>query len=203
MKITYIITILILGGMFSITINPVFALSCAGPAFQEEFENSDAVFIGVVDEQEIDSHSGFNSYTVTVEQVFKGNPRDTVKIKSDLGFGIILIENWRYLIFANDMRNHFKIDLCTRSDIVPPIPNSDEMMKQIANHNIMMLDIVLMDTKPAPLKQLQKGVWYHDVMCNLDLVLIGKIDGTPVCVKESSIKKLVERGWANPYYAGA
>jgi len=185
-----------------LTTNPAFALSCAGPTWDEEFDRVDVVFIGKVTEKEYDLASEVATSTLQVEEIFKGSLNDIAKIKSDEHFfGINLLEGWRYLIFADDNGDYFSVNLCTRSGIFPPIPSSDKNIEDSAKHNMMMLEIVLMDQKPSPLKQVKQGVWLSDIICNSDLVLIGKIDGTPVCVKQDSIAKLVERGWANPYYA--
>jgi len=48
-----------------------------------------------------------------------------------------------------------------------------------------------------PLKQLKDGIDPRVIHCNDKLVLIQKYDGSPACVKPSSVEKLIERGWAN------
>lgn len=47
-----------------------------------------------------------------------------------------------------------------------------------------------------PLKQLKTGVAPSDVICNLGLDLLLKNDGSPACVKTSSIQKLIGRNWS-------
>lgn len=47
-------------------------------------------------------------------------------------------------------------------------------------------------------KQFEAGLRYEELSCNEGFVLITKYDGTPACVKPSTIEKLVERKWAKP-----
>lgn len=47
----------------------------------------------------------------------------------------------------------------------------------------------------SPLKQTNLGFEQSNVICNSDLLLIQKHDGSPACVEEQSISKLVERNW--------
>lgn len=47
-----------------------------------------------------------------------------------------------------------------------------------------------------PLKQLKEGVDPQDVTCKSGFNLIFKPDGTPACVKTSSVQKLVSMGWS-------
>lgn len=47
-----------------------------------------------------------------------------------------------------------------------------------------------------PLKQIMHGALPKDVSCNNDLILILKYsDGSPACVKPSTVPTLLERGW--------
>ena len=50
----------------------------------------------------------------------------------------------------------------------------------------------------APLKQLKIGKSVNEITCRDKYTLILKYNGNPACVKDSSIKKLVERGWGMP-----
>jgi hypothetical protein len=50
---------------------------------------------------------------------------------------------------------------------------------------------------PPPLKQIQNGVNPSDVTCTEGLELVMKVSNSkPVCIKPSSVEKLIERGWA-------
>lgn len=48
----------------------------------------------------------------------------------------------------------------------------------------------------SPLKQLQKGIAPSDVTCASGFEILFKNDGSPACVKPSSIQKLISRGWS-------
>ncbi len=49
----------------------------------------------------------------------------------------------------------------------------------------------------SPRKQMQNGIAAKDVVCKQGFELIFKSsDNSPACVKPSSAKKLIERGWA-------
>jgi len=46
-----------------------------------------------------------------------------------------------------------------------------------------------------PMQQISQGVTPQDVTCKDDLQKLFKYDGSPVCVSESSVEKLIARGW--------
>jgi len=48
-----------------------------------------------------------------------------------------------------------------------------------------------------PKQQLKAGVAIHDIKCKAEFELVFKAtDGSPACVKPTSVEKLIERGWA-------
>ena len=48
----------------------------------------------------------------------------------------------------------------------------------------------------SPKKQIEQGVQYYNVKCNVGLVLMKKLsDNSPACVKPDTSQKLVERHW--------
>jgi len=47
-----------------------------------------------------------------------------------------------------------------------------------------------------PLKQFEAGIKLEDIRCEEDRVMVVKIDGSPACVKPTSVTKLVAWGWA-------
>ena len=51
----------------------------------------------------------------------------------------------------------------------------------------------------SPLKQLQIGIDPESVVCKEGLQLIQSIHDKPACVENTSVKKLVERGWARSH----
>jgi len=51
----------------------------------------------------------------------------------------------------------------------------------------------------SPLKQFKSGIAPKDVKCSNDLTLVIKSeDGSPACVKATSVQKLISWGWAKP-----
>jgi hypothetical protein len=50
----------------------------------------------------------------------------------------------------------------------------------------------------TPLKQLKIGKLVNEITCRDKYTLILKPNGNPACVKDASVKKLVERGWGMP-----
>jgi len=50
---------------------------------------------------------------------------------------------------------------------------------------------------PSPLKQFKSGITIEEIQCKESLTLVKKYDGTPACVKEQTIPKLIERGWTS------
>ena len=49
---------------------------------------------------------------------------------------------------------------------------------------------------PSPYKQMKNGVIAEHVVCNDEFERIFKSNGYPVCVKPSSVEKLIQRGWS-------
>jgi len=47
----------------------------------------------------------------------------------------------------------------------------------------------------SSLKQYQAGIEFNQIHCGIDLVLVQKYDGTPICVTLETREKLIERGW--------
>lgn len=57
------------------------------------------------------------------------------------------------------------------------------------------------NNNPTPLKQLLSGIKPIEVKCNIGFQLVIQSDNQfPACVKPSTAKKLVERGWGEIYY---
>ena len=52
------------------------------------------------------------------------------------------------------------------------------------------------DRHMSPKFQMRQGITINQIECNEELQLIFKAsDGSPACVKESNMEKLVQRGW--------
>ena len=64
---------------------------------------------------------------------------------------------------------------------------------------IEIADIILADSSMSPRAQYELGVEPQNVVCKKGLTLIFKnSDGTPACVKPTSVQRLIEIGWASP-----
>jgi len=63
---------------------------------------------------------------------------------------------------------------------------------------IEIADIIFADSSISPRAQYELGVEPHNVVCKKGLTLIFKDnDGTPACVKPTSVQRLIEIGWAS------
>ena len=81
---------------------------------------------------------------------------------------------------------------------------STEKLTVIATNSLPVMNLQCNDSEPvpnsinmSPKKQSDMGVTFNNIVCNSNLQLIQTLDEEPVCVKEQSISKLIERGWAN------
>jgi len=64
------------------------------------------------------------------------------------------------------------------------------------NETIQIIHVLDSTEKyPSPKHQVQNETAPENVICNMELELIFKIDGSPACVKHDSISKLIQRGW--------
>lgn len=68
---------------------------------------------------------------------------------------------------------------------------------------MISVTLVNADTQQkSPKQQLDEGISPENVLCNENLVLIFKpSDGSPTCVKESTMKKLISRGWTQTQFS--
>jgi carboxymethylenebutenolidase len=61
----------------------------------------------------------------------------------------------------------------------------------------ILIPILSINAELAPLKQLNQGIAPDNIKCSEELQLVLKQStGTPQCVKQSSVEKLIQRGWA-------
>lgn len=89
-------------------------------------------------------------------------------------------------------------------------PQKNEITAQIYPHWIEILEerkdvlsVTILDQfelskdRPIPpFKQMKLGIPFSKIVCNEELELIKKYDGSPSCVKPQTKQKLIERGWA-------
>lgn len=70
-----------------------------------------------------------------------------------------------------------------------PVPNDDRVLRILVEEDYSFL---------APLKQIKSGIDPKDVDCKEGLLLLLKSSsGKPVCVTQSTLVKLIARGWAS------
>ncbi len=55
--------------------------------------------------------------------------------------------------------------------------------------------IVLVLGNLSPLKQINMGKLLDEITCKKDFILLSNYDGKPACVKNTSMQKLIQRGW--------
>ena len=71
---------------------------------------------------------------------------------------------------------------------------SDSMMKDVKSQ---MENSMMINHMDPPHKQMKMGISSHDIQCKTDYNLVFKsTDWSPACVRQSSITRLVEIGWA-------
>ena len=89
---------------------------------------------------------------------------------------------WESLSLSNDSK--YVYDTCMAEFIDKANPT---------DYALNNLDIIY----PAPLKQIDSGLFANEIMCKDNLELILKYSGSPACVKPKSINILILRGWAD------
>src|SRR2546428_2158051 len=104
----------------------------------------------------------------------------------------------KVLPLANDPRIA-SVDLDYPSCVIPEgCPSSNSTKNNNASENLSVNDVPVIHSKESlssPLKQIKSGTSAKDVKCNQGLVLlIKKLDNSPVCLKSQTAQKLVERG---------
>ena len=111
-------------------------------------------------------------YTVTYDE----NPREAQTIENESGRYLLLFYSGEGIHDITISGTKIKKGLsATQDNIVTAI---------VANYD-------------SPLKQTKAGVSFDEIKCKENLALIQKYDNSPACVKEQSIPKLIERGWAD------
>jgi len=97
---------------------------------------------------------------------------------------------------SNQKENKKKSESNTINLKVPPRADSDffdeldlSEMEEAIIEEFMEIKVL------SPLQQFSQGITPQDVTCKDDLQKLYKYDGSPVCVSESSVEKLIARGW--------
>lgn len=186
----------------------------------EFWDSADIVLDGVVISTSLNETDNLVRHDVKVEQYFK-NPKTSQMITV---YGpSIYNEEWFYpKFFEEGERALFYLKLvdakyiilphsiaatekCSPRDMLGLSTLPGEPMGrggptlffdpyQICNGYFYSVDYLSSALKP--LKQVEAGIKLEDVKCQEERIMTVKIDGTPACVKDSSIVSLIVRGWA-------
>lgn len=108
--------------------------------------------------------------------------------------------------FFNELPGKYKLRLITNDTetlvfefIVKQITEeSKEMLENNMKDSIMEgIDENIIRTATSPLEQTKNGIDSRDVICKENMQLVFKnTDNSPACVKQATVDKLIERGWA-------
>lgn len=118
---------------------------------------------------------------------------NVIKGEQNIGFPLTLGENENLALQTFD--GYF-----VRLIKVEPYPiSSHEIEPSEYITTLLVSEVEDIEPVDAPLKQFKSGIPPEDVQCKQDLQLVIKSnDGSPACVKPSSVSKLVTWGWAKP-----
>ena len=71
-----------------------------------------------------------------------------------------------------------------------------QQLYEVLNNNVDDTSTELDVVYPAPLKQIESGLYVDEIQCKEDLVkVIKKSDNMPACIKSESKSKLIQRDW--------
>ncbi len=175
-----------------------FALSCppGGPPLPE---GADAIFNGKVISKNSESESwGGIKVQFQVDQSYKGRIHGLVNITTSpeifLGGGFLggdpFTISEEYFVFAIRSNGDLYVDNipCGSSYYAFPVSSWNKIKD---SYSIPEAEIL------PPKHQISNNVSPEEIICKKRLQLIFKsTDGSPACVKEKSVKKIIERGWA-------
>ena len=191
--------------VFSITSNhsvpEAYACSCIAPDTPtNEMKKFDAVFSGKVVKMDpkhptepVYSSADPVFVTFDVDMVWKGlDDIDTVTIhtaQSSASCGFEFVDGLEYIVYATQNEEQLDVSLCSRTALMS---NASEDLDELG---MGLFSGTSIGPIMSPLKQLQSGVAVDEVQCRKSFTLVMKYDDSPVCVKENSVPKLVERGF--------
>jgi hypothetical protein len=164
--------------------NLAHGLSCEPFTLKDQFNESDAVFVGKVISKEKTSDESMFYVTFNVTGTFKGITNKTVTIlSSETIWKPHFEKGTEYVILAGNYNGSlFDSGECTHSVISTP-----EFLNQVELLKSKIL---------PPLQQLKNGVLPENIVCKDGLQLIFKSsDDSPACVKPETKIKLIEREW--------
>lgn len=119
----------------------------------------------------------------------------------ELSFEDIQKEPDPYQLFLNSIRSHdtkrkYKNELGRFLKLVPA-KFYEEALGEIMEDSDTSEMTDTSETTLSPLKQFRSGTEAEDISCKEGLQLVIKAnDGSPACVTQKTMLKLIERGWA-------
>lgn len=161
---------------------------------------------------------GVNHIFFDVHQMFKDSSFDTIEYRVSISdYGPNIEEDIEYLVFGEHYLKSNQIIWglgCAGGAILEisnDIKNSDiyitpvdfiELLSVMTEQDVYDFEYFLNSIEQqsqSPYIQLQNNISPKKILCKEDLQLYFKnnYDSTPVCVKPSTIIKLLERGWGN------
>lgn len=142
-------------------------------------EYHEAVSDGIIKEMaEFQDGSSFVWESQQIYNTLEGiDPKDSERIDS------LYAELWT--VFENN------VEPKDQANLADALTNEFEELSGISIERAVIEE----DEFPAPLKQIKEGIAPKDVQCNAGMHLMYKLNGNVACIKESSVVKLLERGW--------
>lgn len=173
----------------------LFVFSCVN-SFAEEHSHYESSF-NLTLNQTVDFDSG--NFKVTLESISEDSrcPSDVTCVWEGRFTGEFLLVSKNFSESTTLSSNSEKLvwnGYTVKINDVSPYPSSD---KKISPDEYVVSLIIEKSRYDSPLKQTKSGIESTKVMCNVGLdAIMKKNTGQIVCVKPSSIEKLLQRNWA-------
>jgi len=194
-RLLIIIAILILAS--GIGFQESFACSCAAdPDYDQAIADADTAFQGTV--LKIEEGSGFQKVHFMIHSVQKGDLEEGIFVMTNVN--IYMDENKNGMLNSCDpgyeKGNTYQV-IGWGSTEQNPVGETNMCSTRTIGSIIVELDDAHLVPIPhlSPLKQFKSGIVIDEIQCKESLVLVTKHDGSPACVKQSSVEKLIQRGW--------
>jgi hypothetical protein len=127
----------VIGVAFLLASSIVSAVCLKGnPSIQEEYADSESVFIGrVLEKKDVSESGGYyegDEYIVQVKEVFKGKPGKKIIIFSENSSGRFPMEIGKtYIIFLHQELGRYQIDNCGNSGLLSKKQDTVRSLRQL------------------------------------------------------------------------
>jgi len=167
--------------VFSLFLSIAYAEERLAPKTNLElYVENDLILLGQV--KSVIELEGHNEYEIEVEKFLK-NPMDK-NVKTAIGKGTASFASSIDRVFSNGDRVVIFLNIVNEKFIISPYSFNAEKFDPDKDFII------------SPLKLSNAGINFEEIVCKKDLRLILKSsNGSAVCVKPSSLDKLISRGW--------